>query len=169
MTTTLRSTRVGIDPTSHEDVFAATVVDGQHWNGWACPSFAPAEARRVAAWINRNHLQEGYSDAVTLVSISDDDRFATWVDIDGEDVYVSVLEDEGNGFGLGSFGWCWSECDDLPTEPAEIDAALVAQGAATVVYCETWNTALRAAYAEGSDASGAYAAAQAAVEAAGLV
>jgi hypothetical protein len=180
MASTIRTTRVAIDPVTADDVFVAQVDDrSNNWNGWACPSFTPAEARRVEAWSNRiNGALDPTVYTYNLISVSADGRWATLVTLDGvldrrdndpAEIYTEVLENvEGLGLGIGSWGWTWSECDDLPTDPQEINTVLAVQAAATTIYCETWNTALTAAYARGEDATGAYAAAQAAVNAAGL-
>lgn len=183
MASTIRTTRVGIDPESHRDVFTAQVDDrSNNWNGWACPSFAPSEARRVEAWLNENNgARSASTDSYTynVISVSEDGRYCTVVALDGvtsredndrDEVYVEVLENlEGLGLAIGSWCWTWSECDDLPTDPAEIDTALQVSAAFTEAYCRTWNTALHAGYAERpGDAEYACAKAAEAVRAAGL-
>lgn len=163
-----RQTRVAIDPETHADVFDATVVDGEHWNGFACPSFTYEQAQRVAAWLERadpEGMNRVYFDSdgstVLLVEVGD-------VDDDGrateDGVWVHRLTPDATGhYGIGAYGWTWQEVPaDLPHDPAEIDAALAVAAAKSREYCDVWNTALRAAYADGASAPEAVAAAKAA-------
>lgn len=172
MSRTIRQTRVEIDSETAATVFPARVVDGVTWNGWAVPSFAPDVAREIAA--QQRAWQVDAPDSVTydVFSVSDCGRYVTAVSFDGvegrkhaaADAYVSVGENvEGLGLPIGE-GWTWQELeDDAPHEPAALDAYLADRAAAAAAYCTTWNTALHAAYAAGSDAAGAVAAARAAV------
>ncbi len=82
---------------------------GDLWNGWACPYFTRMEGQRVVlVWNSQLEGQNergqasfnGTDNCFEFLLSGEVDRFGAEV-IDGVDLYP-----------IGTFGWCWMECED---------------------------------------------------------
>ena len=159
----MRTTRVGIDPVNHTHVFDAEVSD-QRWNGWMCPTFDYETALKVIAWLEGNDGQEDYHKFFWTTD-RDGQRILMQGDSCGDDDWYWDFYEERNGYSIGSWSWTWQEIEEeAPRDPVMLDAYLKVQMEHTRVYCVTWNTALRAAYAAGASSTEAIATAQTAVD-----
>lgn len=73
----------------------ACELNGQRWNGWACPRFTRETALQVAAAVERSTRWDG-DVLLTTYDESDEDEWERW-------------EPDAEGFyHVGSWAWCWT-------------------------------------------------------------
>lgn len=151
--------RVEIDAVDASDIFPATLVRGQHWNGFACPSFDLETARKVVEWVEGNQGDDDYH-RFTWTTDREGGHALLLTNVDGDDQYHEYMGDDDAGYGVGAFSWTWQEvADDMPHDEASINAYLADRRTRTEAYCSLWNATLHAAYAAGASAAEAYKAA----------
>jgi hypothetical protein len=107
-----------MDVRDDRDLFEG-YTHGEYWNGWACPYFTLEEGKRLIAYLNDLHKQEGYENMPVPTQKhrydAETDQFYIMDDNDEyEPLIYGRVDIEGLPplYEIGSWYWVWSDVLD---------------------------------------------------------
>lgn len=108
---------------AYRDAFGAPLAGwtrGERWNGWACPRFELAEARRIADWNNdaAGDWRFTFDEATATFTLHD----ANYEGEEPERFEPFTLETTDGPrvvYAMGAWAWCWDEVPETRDDDEE--------------------------------------------------
>ena len=103
---------IGDDPAW---TFTAALVEGERWNGWACPWFTEEEGRKIAA-VTAAEYERAPEYTQEYIAVREEaepaTRFALMIPEEGEAWDVPSQNLDGVWlYAIGAGNWTWEEAD----------------------------------------------------------